>query len=117
MSEESKETKFLQKKRLSPDDEIKEYSKKIDDISDTNLKLNLIQTSSEKFNSTLEEKSSISDTKEKKQKKKLSEMTRDEIINKQIKTPRSFKSIKETIQKGIEIYSKKKNMIYIFYIL
>ena len=59
MSEESKETKFLQKKRLSPDDEIKEYSKKIDDISDTNLKLNLIQTSSEKF----EEKSTISETK------------------------------------------------------
>ena len=63
MSEENKEIKYLQKKRLSPDDEIKEHSKKIDNISDTNLKLNLIQTSSEKFNSTLEEKSSISDTK------------------------------------------------------
>ena len=118
MSEESKEIKYLQKKRLSPDDEIKEHSKKIDNISDTNLKLNLIQTSSEKFNSTLEEKSSISDTKEKKQKKKLSEKTRDEIINKQIKTPRSFKSIKETIQKGIEIYSKKKEYdLYLLYLI
>ena len=118
MSEENKEIKYLQKKRLSPDDEIKEHSKKIDNISDTNLKLNLIQTSSEKFNSTLEEKSSISDTKEKKQKKKLSEMTRDEIINKQIKTPRSFKSIKETIQKGIEIYSKKKEYdLYLLYLI